>query len=951
MDPLTITSIQTHGDMNDGYRSWASSCLEVQHNNDNNNNNNNNNNNEEENGNERMVQVLCQQAKQKFLQLHDGHDEELAQLLLALGPALKSDLSVSIVRALGTIRGALMGVSVSSKALKVETLDLLEGYLLAQCECESASSSSVSASVGPVDGAVSDIVISAVECVEALLLCCKSVMENFEIVEVLRIACDGVRGAGISSLMRVGRSACYSLLQKALDVFVHLKKNRNIENMPPTDEEYLRSFASFCASSLMGEKDPRCLLSALRLLQQCLAKFPSRVIPHREFFERASIYYPISFYPPPNDPHKITREDLQVCLRQVICAPSMPISLPFTLFIQHLFDEFDEDDGEDNEKSCDIKFEIIEDATNLVKFDSINKATDLNEGHPSLSRSDIDKFSSALIRAHEWSFEIAPSQHLEEKTNEGREGFSSALRLSHKCLSVASQVSSMLDRKSDLWDAFCSSPIRVLSRRCGEMPESLRGRSASRYLCALACSTAAAHQRCVQELSPQLLNIIRSAATARSERSRDTDFERVIAALISFKALMQLKTQSSVRFYPDYLVVYSDEALPILTRIAMDINAQLENEIDHRLLDMAATSLNTIISIYEHVSDNSAIGSLSKCILNNICPARIVPLSLKKYFDANSRFVSYFVLKNNNDPISPSLSCLLKSASIGSDVEVRYDVSTLVLCCRSSHDIASNVVWFFVRELTVKLTDWFKNPEDAESLNCFTLAKSLRNVVLNGGIHAADAWKMQSASSHIFKCVWTLLENKMLSECQRRFLKDISKSLESCYFIVSSKCRLHIIRQISPIIPPLSDTDYVRLQYSLPILAHCVSTSLSATDNGDAIVELHQMLPSLCEFSLNADVDEISRSSSSAIIHSIILGRDSLNLRVQKLTGESICPVVYESAIKQDFVTFEESLRVLAVIVSARRWFQHYFGIHRFFRIYEGICMFAPWWPRVFIML
>jgi hypothetical protein len=72
--------------------------------------------------------------------------------------------------------------------------------------------------------------------------------------------------------------------------------------------------SSFCyglAGAIEGEKDPRCLLVCLNLVQLTLQAFEGIEDNHFEdLFEVTACYFPISFNPPPNDPYGITKADL-----------------------------------------------------------------------------------------------------------------------------------------------------------------------------------------------------------------------------------------------------------------------------------------------------------------------------------------------------------------------------------------------------------------------------------------------------------------------------------------------------------------------------------------------------------------------------------------------------------------------------------------------------------------
>ena len=82
-------------------------------------------------------------------------------------------------------------------------------------------------------------------------------------------------------------------------------------------------FVSEFARAMDGEKDPRCLVTCLKVARAALRQFPDdalRGAAAGALFEVTSCYFPIMFTPPLNDPHRITRESLVALLRDVFTA-------------------------------------------------------------------------------------------------------------------------------------------------------------------------------------------------------------------------------------------------------------------------------------------------------------------------------------------------------------------------------------------------------------------------------------------------------------------------------------------------------------------------------------------------------------------------------------------------------------------------------------------------------
>ena len=79
-------------------------------------------------------------------------------------------------------------------------------------------------------------------------------------------------------------------------------------------EPYALDFAAGLVRAMDGEKDPRCLLVCLRCVAALLsAPFAALTAPlSNELFDVTACYFPITFTPPANDPHGITREQLSL---------------------------------------------------------------------------------------------------------------------------------------------------------------------------------------------------------------------------------------------------------------------------------------------------------------------------------------------------------------------------------------------------------------------------------------------------------------------------------------------------------------------------------------------------------------------------------------------------------------------------------------------------------------
>ncbi|CAM9757938.1 unnamed protein product, partial [Sphacelaria rigidula] len=73
------------------------------------------------------------------------------------------------------------------------------------------------------------------------------------------------------------------------------------------------AFVSGLVQALNGEKDPRCLIVGLSALRQTQQSFDPRVLEEtcEAVFDATACYFPVTFTPPPNDPHNISPDALK----------------------------------------------------------------------------------------------------------------------------------------------------------------------------------------------------------------------------------------------------------------------------------------------------------------------------------------------------------------------------------------------------------------------------------------------------------------------------------------------------------------------------------------------------------------------------------------------------------------------------------------------------------------
>ena len=167
-------------------------------------------------------------------------------------------------------------------------------------------------------------------------------------------------------------SLAQTIRQKVFDLFLAIlssecvqsqskdiadKKSHNIE-LFGSEAVCLEIFTGLVVS-MEGEKDPRCLVAALKLLELGIKHF-SFLFDHstgstgnegliggslpsdgiiEKLFDSVACYFPITFSPPEDDPFGVTTESLIQSLENVFCAHSALHKHVLPFLVDHLTDE------------------------------------------------------------------------------------------------------------------------------------------------------------------------------------------------------------------------------------------------------------------------------------------------------------------------------------------------------------------------------------------------------------------------------------------------------------------------------------------------------------------------------------------------------------------------------------------------------------------------------------
>lgn len=147
--------------------------------------------------------------------------------------------------------------------------------------------------------------------------------------DALEIAKAVLNSVHVQSLTAVDRLLSFEILETL------------IESHPSAVLALDGDFLDGLVAAVDGEKDPRCLLLAFRLVEiapKVFERGKSAVLAEaaEEVFEVIAVYFPVSFNPPPNDTRGISREDLVVALERALAATPLFAPYSFPLFIEKL---------------------------------------------------------------------------------------------------------------------------------------------------------------------------------------------------------------------------------------------------------------------------------------------------------------------------------------------------------------------------------------------------------------------------------------------------------------------------------------------------------------------------------------------------------------------------------------------------------------------------------------
>ena len=456
---------------------------------------------------------------------------------------------------------------------------------------------------------------------------------------------------GLATLPRARRSLCFTILEEAtegsstdlallLASLPHASRHYNdasILSVVSSLRNDTSSFVSFVSTCLHGETDPRCLLQMLRLLHQCQNAFlilfddegllqnnaglknrgddmdidadasanidDAVTFPSVALFDSVAQYYPIKFTPPPNDPHGITRHDLQRALMDVLQTDrrgstnrtqDTMAAFATRLFLERLVppassDPYATEDDIDGPECTSDKIEALTDLKELL-LPQDKEIVDKITLPLTMINTDVAKeLSSALVKVnHDAVMDLSTASNKKDKQQ-----YTSLL---DACRDVSAALARALEGTVDgsshasLWVVFVAEKVRELAPALSTSPQGGVGRSSTAYLASMCAGGGVRTLRaCLDECLPRLIDVI-TEYTGQPQMANDV--EKTAAAIIAVGTLfsssertLTLARGAGVSLHPHPLKEYASQVICSLKDLIRDIS----------LKDVAAKCLGPVL--------------------------------------------------------------------------------------------------------------------------------------------------------------------------------------------------------------------------------------------------------------------------------------------------------------------------------------------------------------------
>ena len=772
-------------------------------------------------GTEFVVSDQTESSKKVVLKTKASHEEALALLIQELGPAFSSDRHACRICALATLSGAIEGCQ--KTVLSIKIVRLLGTFLLGHC--------------GPIIQQQDDVVMdehmlnggdngmddndaqdydeqvrdAAIGGLTALLSGASTTdasktLSQPEFVQVVRCRIelaqkgvtnrcaapelDEVEGynsgygeperprvqSGLALLPRSRRALCFSLLQALVNGVASLLR----ECPPSADsaselENELAVFATFTASCLHGESDPRCLMQLLLLFSALLPAFQpffsatkSSKFPIIHIFDAVAPYYPIAFTPPPNDVHGITKTGLKKALLSVlaytgydafvvvdaaadaaaVAGPEQDTMLRLTLGI--VLERIVPPEEDDPTTTFD-KLEALKDLSEIL-FSTGSNMTSNCDKLDAATHYELAKVFMVVHDAASMTFGQGGGKDMQAK------------ELADLCRTIVAQIALDLEQASDkkLWETFVAEPLRILSSRILTSPS--ESRTAIAYVACLCASGGPKTLRC--SLESALVPLFDTVSSDMKDAGDIATAAYGIGAFFSScRVALRKAKQAGIAIHPHPLASYCGSAIDKLSELlTADVNGDRSIHIavvramesvlvvspaEHLTSDQVQKATRFVESILATVVEGApveeetqaqgeiewcracaeSIGSLLGAAMNAIDGEDDVASELEDSILGKEGALRSFLLEDTFTKLVSFVGKSFENRTVG-----RWESKSLALAASSSLPAASRIVGFLVDSLHASLQ------KDGQGSVAQGFAATLSFILRQGGSLASKAY-------------------------------------------------------------------------------------------------------------------------------------------------------------------------------------------------------------------
>jgi hypothetical protein len=739
--------------------------------------------------------------------------------------------------------------------------------------------------------------------------------------------------SGLSTLPRSKRAICFDLLQQSVagiaPIFSKIKDPFKNELIYSNLQVQMVAFARFTARCLQGESDPRCLLQLLRLIrsmQVALSPWfgPSvvsaeAVFPTEDIFDAVAPYFPIQFTPPPSNVHGITREGLQEALLAVLTFTAVDpgvlkfnhqpmLTLSADLFMETLLPA----PGDDNPGPLE-KLHALECLSALLFPSAEPTVVELMDMRIAVS------LSRALKVTHDEA-SLGVSQG-------GQMGIESK-RLADYCRNLVSQVAFQLERcsRKELWDVVVQKTLQTMSPSIKKSPSS--NKTSIAYV---ACLTASGGPRTLRACLTMGLQPLLDVLEQRMADDEDTlaAIHGIGAFCSSCEVAMTRAKNQGVILYPHPLDSFSEGIAAVFLQACnqKDLSDSIKigavrgigcllaaggidqlsvssmQSMCHFLDKMAWVVLNhpsgpsDLVNAYA-----SVLGNMIGCVLNK-----------EKESSAESLLQNPVLGEHVTKSVYPTL---LPSPARGASLNFS-GLQVLSIASVLGSAVADPIMTSCLEMLERSLKEQGIRADHPP-------AQAVAFLLRHGGSMSIRAFHKSSSVDSIFDCLNSFAEAQS-SASQETFqedlqgVKNVTKQLLPAFRCCVPVTRLQqLLKMVSDILPPLSQSDNFRICVWMPFLAEALNSKPDG-ENPDNIISLDKeatgLVTGLADVLTTTEYDADTRSAAGACLYAVVgLYKTMQACPVERIISGSIAPTL---ATAVDARVTENSLRLLALCGSA----------------------------------